>query len=452
MPIAWSRHRAAPGSVAVTPAAMPPSVKMEVKPEPNALAAGLAGITDPASMAALANLAAAGASMPGLAGALGATPGAMPGGLPPMPGGGGVDGLGTGGETDDDDDERTKSGRRRRKDVGKQRQAGRAWTPEEETLFLKAMEAYGRDWKKGSELVGTRDHRAIASHAQKYLIKLCLAGKPLPAAIARTGAGYTLSGAMLDPYSAAARSYGFKPELLLRLTHEELSVIGLLGGTWHPETKQLVVIEAYPCRRAEGSDAATSVELDPTAQVEVQSLMEAKGQTCVGWYHSHPVFEPSPSQKDMDNQRNYQALFKTNVHGLEVVPDQPLVDKLTSMLDTFRDDPGRVDFGELWRNYSYADNSVDGLPLTRLAKFRHSLQSRMRDADPTAVRQVLDTLCAEVSGLYAQLAAAGVAGFQPPQEAGAEQLQPVDGGSETRYICHRYKYITGTPRPAYRRL
>lgn len=78
------------------------------------------------------------------------------------------------------------------------------------------MEAYGRDWKKGSELVGTRDHRAIASHAQKYLIKLCLAGKPLPAAIARTGAGYTLSGAMLDPYSAAARSYGFKPELLLR--------------------------------------------------------------------------------------------------------------------------------------------------------------------------------------------------------------------------------------------
>ena len=50
--------------------------------------------------------------------------------------------------------------------------------------------------------------------------------------------------------------------------------------------------------------------LRPLLQVEVQSLMEAKGQTCVGWYHSHPVFEPSPSQKDMDNQRNYQALFK----------------------------------------------------------------------------------------------------------------------------------------------
>jgi hypothetical protein len=27
-------------------------------------------------------------------------------------------------------------------------------------------------------------------------------------------------------------------------------------------------------------------------------------------YHSHPVFEPCPSRKDMDNQRNYQALTR----------------------------------------------------------------------------------------------------------------------------------------------
>ncbi|GFR41140.1 hypothetical protein Agub_g1789, partial [Astrephomene gubernaculifera] len=144
---------------------------------------------------------------------------------------GGFVGLGAGGDPgapsdgegdSDDDDDRTKSGRRRRKDVGKQRQAGRAWTAEEESLFLQAMEMHGRDWKRGSELVGTRDHRAIASHAQKFFIKLCLAGKPLPAAVARSGAGYTLSGAMLDPYSAAARSYGFKPELLTRLSPEEL--------------------------------------------------------------------------------------------------------------------------------------------------------------------------------------------------------------------------------------
>ncbi|EFJ51903.1 hypothetical protein VOLCADRAFT_116093 [Volvox carteri f. nagariensis] len=447
------------------------------------------------------------------------------------------------GDSDDEGDDRTKSGRRRRKDVGKQRQAGRAWSSEEEAMFLRAMELHGRDWKRGSELVGTRDHRAIASHAQKYFIKLCLAGKPLPMAVARTGLGYTLSGAMLDPYSAAARSYGFKPELLTRLSPEELQqalsgldldrlpvmyggrlpddqapppppprstsaggglmgdemgltseslqlvkpqefmglpgsgaprsqpytvdmstwalmamdfhahlssyeVIGLLGGTWNPETRQLVVIEAYACRRAEGSDAATSVELDPESQVEVQSMMEAKGQQCVGWYHSHPVFEPSPSQKDMDNQRNYQALFRCEttklepfigiivgpydlalpqpisiittfvvqsfkgslvpysvrcqLHGYEVVPDSPMMSKLLAMLDTFRDDPGRVDLGQLWRGYSYimADGSVDAVPLTRLAKLRHSLSTYMREADPAAVRQVLDLLCSELANRW----------------------------------------------------
>lgn len=63
-------------------------------------------------------------------------------------------------------------------------------------------------------------------------------------------------------------------------------------------------------RRAAGSDAATSVELDPSAEVEVRGTMAAAGQRCVGWYHSHPVFEARPSLKDMENQRNYQALTR----------------------------------------------------------------------------------------------------------------------------------------------
>lgn len=43
--------------------------------------------------------------------------------------------------------------------------------------------------------------------------------------------------------------------------------------------------------------AGTSVELDAESQVEVGGLMEERGQIPVGWYHSHPVFEPRPSQK-----------------------------------------------------------------------------------------------------------------------------------------------------------
>lgn len=743
--------------------------------------------------------------------ALGLLPGMLPPAVPPV-----ADGTGPSDGDDGDSDGRTGSGRRRRRDVGKQRAAGRAWTVEEETLFIRAMETFGRDWKKGAELVGTRDHRAIASHAQKYFIKLCLAGKPLPPAVARTGLGYTLSGSPLDPYSAAARSYGFRPELLTRLTPEELNqarsgldldrlpimyggrlpnemapapppprsssaaglddrkknrggaggrkrirkagggssdgdddgpggdatdpaaaataaalaavqaaglagltpqlqaqmaatlaaaaaqaqlaslagnpaaaglgvnpfsftamlsgadpnalgglgaaglgapqlagltganagglagltnalaaasaaaaaaagtpgatlplggllpgmaglsgalgtgagglpglpgpgalpgpdstgvlqgtglgglsaapaapllvpppappppqqteyarnrprrelagqraqmgntseslqlvkpqafmglpgsgaplaqpftvdmsswallamdfhahlssyeVIGLLGGTWNPDTRQLVVIEAYACRRAEGSDAATSVELDPAAQVEVQHLMEQKGQKCVGWYHSHPVFEPSPSQKDMDNQRNYQALFRCEktklepflgiivgpydvnmphplsvitafvvqqhkgnmtpffvnyqLHGVEVVPDNHVVGKLVSMLDLFRDDPGRTDFAEVWRNFSYMqDNGTpDGPALTKLAKFRASLTNYMRDADTTAVRALLDMLCGEVQQRWGVALDGGVALPGTAEgDAAAAAAAAAGGGSMT---------------------
>lgn len=64
------------------------------------------------------------------------------------------------------------------------------------------------------EAIGSRDSRQVASHAQKHFIKLCLAGEPLPAKVAETGRGYTLSGKLLDPNSSAAISYGFRMEVI----------------------------------------------------------------------------------------------------------------------------------------------------------------------------------------------------------------------------------------------
>lgn len=61
---------------------------------------------------------------------------------------------------------------------------------------------------------GSRDERAVSSHAQKHFIRLCLQGRPLPAKVAESGEGYTLSGKPLDPNSSAARQYGFKPDTL----------------------------------------------------------------------------------------------------------------------------------------------------------------------------------------------------------------------------------------------
>ena len=62
--------------------------------------------------------------------------------------------------------------------------------------------------------MGSRDARQVASHAQKFFIKLALTGRLLPSKVAESGGGYTLSGKLLDPESAAAKAYGFKEGLL----------------------------------------------------------------------------------------------------------------------------------------------------------------------------------------------------------------------------------------------
>jgi SHAQKYF class myb-like DNA-binding protein len=100
--------------------------------------------------------------------------------------------------------------------AGTAREKARGWSADEERLFLEALDAHGRDWKACAAHIGSRDVRAVTSHAQKHFIKLCLAGQRVPAKVAESGEGYTLSGKPLDPGSAAARSYGLKPELLAR--------------------------------------------------------------------------------------------------------------------------------------------------------------------------------------------------------------------------------------------
>ncbi|CAG9328797.1 unnamed protein product [Blepharisma stoltei] len=46
------------------------------------------------------------------------------------------------------------------------------WTHEEHQRFLKAIELYGKNWKKVEEHVVTRTGAQIRSHAQKYFIKI----------------------------------------------------------------------------------------------------------------------------------------------------------------------------------------------------------------------------------------------------------------------------------------
>ena len=60
-------------------------------------------------------------------------------------------------------------------------------------------------------------------------------------------------------------------------------VIGLLGGTWQPGSRRIEVVRAFACRRAQGTQSGTSVELDPAAEVETRALMQAQDLTPVGW-------------------------------------------------------------------------------------------------------------------------------------------------------------------------
>lgn len=467
--------------------------------------------------------------------------------------------------SDGDHADLTATGRRKRTDTGKPRTASRAWSEEEEARFAEALALHGRDWKAGAGHIGTRDHRALGSHAQKHFIKMLLRGEELPPKVAETGRGYTLSGRPLDPNSASARAYGLKPALFeavaatgklevgvhvtglemdpsgpvskpqrakpgpaggdrpapaakrakrssadganttsedgpatneeaaaaqvaagpteyarnrprrapaggrarlgettesLELTlprafvgapgtgaplaqpfsvtlaaeallvmdfHAHLSaceVIGLLGGTFDPEARALTVRQAFPCRRADGSDSGTSVELDPECQVEVAGAMAESGMVPVGWYHSHPVFEARPSAKDNENQRNYQALcsdagsglepwvgaivgpyddqlptpvsetllwvvrthagelapytIRASVVGVEVMPGESVEAHMATALQQLAADPWRVDLSERWRPYTALQGGQPaGPPLSRAQKLRASLSRHL---------------------------------------------------------------------------
>jgi len=90
-------------------------------------------------------------------------------------------------------------------------------------------------------------------------------------------------------------------------------VIGLLIGSWDNDEKILRVSCAKPCAHlANGEDTTINVEMDPASELEIRAWIETKEAskfcgvqkpTVVGWYHSHPVFEPIPSTKDIENHR-----------------------------------------------------------------------------------------------------------------------------------------------------
>ncbi|RIB22363.1 hypothetical protein C2G38_1960902, partial [Gigaspora rosea] len=89
------------------------------------------------------------------------------------------------------------------------------------------------------------------------------------------------------------------------LAHTE--IIGLLGGHFHPDSESMEVTYVFPCRSA---STGFQCEMDPASEVAAREVFAEKGLQFVGWYHSHPTFEPQPSVRDIENQTQYQEMWR----------------------------------------------------------------------------------------------------------------------------------------------
>ncbi|KAG2233678.1 hypothetical protein INT48_009422 [Thamnidium elegans] len=109
------------------------------------------------------------------------------------------------------------------------------------------------------------------------------------------------------------------------LAHTE--IIGLLGGNFitRGETKILQVKSVFPCQ---STSTGIQCEMDPASEMKAREVFADKGFDVVGWYHSHPTFEPHPSIRDIENQTSYQTLFRKEDTG-----DEPFIGVIVTPYD-----------------------------------------------------------------------------------------------------------------------
>ncbi|XP_005398546.1 PREDICTED: histone H2A deubiquitinase MYSM1 isoform X2 [Chinchilla lanigera] len=97
--------------------------------------------------------------------------------------------------------------------------------------------------------------------------------------------------------------------LLIMDLHAHVSmaeVIGLLGGRYSEVGKIVEVCAAEPCNSL---STGLQCEMDPVSQTQASETLAVRGYSVIGWYHSHPAFDPNPSLRDIDTQAKYQSYF-----------------------------------------------------------------------------------------------------------------------------------------------
>ena len=110
------------------------------------------------------------------------------------------------------------------------------------------------------------------------------------------------------------------------LAHTE--IIGLLGGRFDVAERILEIHEAFPCNSL---STGLQCEMDPASEMEAREHFDRQNKIIVGWYHSHPTFEPNPSIRDIENQTAYQSLFRIEAENQMVI--EPFVGVIVSPYD-----------------------------------------------------------------------------------------------------------------------
>uniref|UniRef100_A0A2K6A6T1 Deubiquitinase MYSM1 n=1 Tax=Mandrillus leucophaeus TaxID=9568 RepID=A0A2K6A6T1_MANLE len=111
-----------------------------------------------------------------------------------------------------------------------------------------------------------------------------------------------------DPFQLIPCNF-FSEEKQVGLCHAHVSmaeVIGLLGGRYSEVDKVVEVCAAEPCNSL---STGLQCEMDPVSQTQASETLAVRGYSVIGWYHSHPAFDPNPSLRDIDTQAKYQSYF-----------------------------------------------------------------------------------------------------------------------------------------------
>jgi len=168
-------------------------------------------------------------------------------------------------------------------------------------------------------------------------------------------------------------------------------VIGLLAGEWNLEEKKLYVLSAYPCKSIENDENTeesmnrhVNVEMDPIGEFEIRNEINKLNMKVVGWYHSHPKFAPDPSFVDIENQLNYQNLFreKNNIDepfvGVIVGPYDPRLPRSYSAVNWFYVANHQEEFGHpkhLITKTEWTNKDKNNIPVKEYEKMKNLINN-----------------------------------------------------------------------------